>query len=78
MAVALTSVMSRVVLQLPLPFDVIVLEFTLDSKTSPNEQDGFDFQNVGNQTLQSTNSTGGDGAHSNIPPVLAINFIIKN
>ena len=25
-----------------------------------------------------TGSTGGDGAHSNIPPTLAINFIIKN
>ena len=51
---------------------------SLDSRTVDSTNDGFDFNNVGNSTLRNTNSTGGDGAHSNIPPTLAINFIIKN
>ena len=41
------------------------------------DQDGFDFTNVGNSGSNSTNATGGGGSHSNIPPVLMINYLIK-
>jgi microcystin-dependent protein len=39
--------------------------------------DGIDIINAGNDGSVTTGATGGGGAHSNIPPVIMLNYVIK-